>query len=253
MDTLGCDPEVEACLTSIQVNLKEASETIKERALDLCNLYHERDKDWIKLKKHTERKERELDSAKKEIVELRDQIRRLTGTIRRANDTNWNTLEPVHLDNTILNSDRLYCPSPKVTKSINRCFERYKKGYHCDWLDYYLEVAGLSENSLDNQVSEIGENLDRIQKFYQAIEDNSDDTSAIKEIIGLSTLERYFVGLRTRPIRVELIVEPRLLPGVGEIIILRRETEGEEVQETSEEDSDNQEGIGRLKNNSDYK
>ena len=119
-------------------------------------------------------------------------------------------------------------------------------------MDYYLEVAGLSENSLDNQISEIGENLDRIQKFYQAIEDNSDDTSAIKEIIGLSTLERYFVGLRTRPIRVELIVEPRLLPGVGEVIILRRETEGEEVQETSEEDSDNQETVGRLKNDSDY-
>ena len=252
LDTAGCDPEVEACFTSIQVNLREAADRIRDRASDLCCLYHERDKEWIKLKKYTERKERELDSAKLEISNLRNQVRRLTGTIRRANDTDWTTVEPLQLDSTILNSDRVYCPSPKLAKSINRCFDRYRKGHHCDWLDYYLEVTGHSENNLDSQVSQVGQGLDRVQKFYQAIEDNSDDHSAIKEIIGLTSLENNFVGLRTRPISVEVTVEPRLLPGIGEVIVLRRETEGEEVGETSEEESDSQEPIGRLKNDSDY-
>lgn len=253
LDTAGLDPEVEACFTTIQVSLKEASSRIRNRASDLCCLYHEKDKEWIKLKKYTNKKEEELDSAKQEIQELRDQVRRLTGTIRRANDTNWNTLQTVNIDNSILSSDRLYCPSPKVTKSINRCFERYKRGYHCDWLDYYLEVVGDSDsNNLEGQVSEIGQNLDRVQRFYQAIEDNIEDTPLLKEIIGLTSLESYFVGLRSTPIRVELIVEPRLLPGVGEVVVLRRETEGEEVTETSEEDSDNQETQGGLKNDSDY-
>ena len=161
-------------------------------------------------------------------------------------------MESLQLDSTILNSDRVYCPSTKLAKSINRCFDRYRKGHHCDWLDYYLEVTGHSENNLDSQVSQVGQDLDRVQKFYQAIEDNSDDYSAIKEIIGLTSLENNFVGLRTRPISVEVTVEPRLLPGIGEVIVLRRETEGEEVRETSEEESDSQEPIGRLKNDSDY-
>ena len=55
-------------------------------------------------------------------------------------------------------------------------------------------------------------------------EGNSEE---LKEILGLSKLEE-FVGVRGLPVEVKLKVEPRILPSVGEVIVIRREEAGEE-------------------------
>ena len=170
--------------------------------------------------------QRELDQKESTIENLKEDLVRYQRIFERGSDPTWqqNKFPSCFKSSQLIASGKVLPVSQQFIESVNLCFDNGSR----DWLDFYLDQLAPSEEPDTEQIEAISKNLDRVQKFQQLILSHEGNSEELKEILGLSKLEEI-VGVRSVPVEVKLKVEPRILPNVGEIIVIRREEAGEEA------------------------
>lgn len=170
----------------------------------------------------------ELIETRAEVTRLKDRlqdesnrVRALDNIVRRPDEDRSKFYFPTCWSNEVQAACGVVSLSDRCKEAINRCFSSNSSS---DWLDIYKEEAAVQDIPNLNIAEKVAWNIDRAQKLSLTIAklEAAGDTEKIKEVIGLSRLEEK-VGIRGHKIQVTLSIEPRVLPEVGEIFVIRRE------------------------------
>ena len=150
-----------------------------------------------------------------------NRVRCLQNIVRRPDEDRSKFYFPTCWSSEVQAACGIVSLSDRCKEAINRCFSANPNS---DWLDIYKEEAAIAGLPTDNLSEKVGFNIDRAQKLSLIIAklEAAGETEKLKEVIGLNRLEER-VGTRGHRIRVTLNIEPRILPEVGEIFVIRRE------------------------------
>ena len=232
----GCGPAEKFAVKNLN-NILEDLENIKkiERKVNYVKtLVKDKDKNLKSLKKEIQETREETAVKVEEVEDLKNKIlvlerennslKRYKSAWERSNSPRWNDsiLPSCQEAQSLIARGEVLALSEPFLKAINHQLNNSDT----DWLDYYLDHLAPDQTEVAN-FEAISSNLDRIHKLQQIIldaEESDNKEEILKEVLGLSRIEEL-CGVRSgAPVRATLTVEPRILPRVGEVIVIRRES-----------------------------